>query len=92
MLQLISNNSVFEEVNTIKQEEDISDMQKVWMDAEQEKQLSVILDKTEGWKKLIDYFNYKYLLKTFQQSSSSPSLLLLNYIAVRFLFFFPSNV
>lgn len=71
-------------MDSIKKEDDTQ--QKIWLDREQEKQLSAILDKTEGWKKLADYFNYKYLMKTFQQSSSSPALLLLNYITVRFLF------
>lgn len=75
-----------EEITSIKKEEDIDDMQKIWLDAQQEKQLSMILDKSKGWEKLIDYFNYTYLMKTCQQSSSNPALLLLNYIAVRLFF------
>ncbi|XP_032670815.1 nuclear factor NF-kappa-B p100 subunit isoform X2 [Odontomachus brunneus] len=71
-------------IDSIKKEEDIDEtQQKIWLDAEQEKQLSAILDRTKGWNKLADYFNYKYLVKTFQQSSSSPTLLLLNYIAIQ---------
>lgn len=67
-------------------EEDISDTEKVWMDVQQEVQLANILDKTGGWKKLVRYFNFDDLTNTFEQSSISPSMLLLNYIAVRFLF------
>lgn len=90
ILNLVSgkHDALFDIIDIVKKEEDIDDMQeKIWLDGEQEQQLSAILDRTEGWKKLADYFNYKYLMKTFQQSSSSPSLLLLNYITVRYLFF-----
>jgi hypothetical protein len=62
--------------------------EKVWMNSDEEKQLAAILDETKGWKKLIDCLNFDYLLKTFEQSSSNPSLLLLNYIAVRFFIFY----
>ncbi|KYN36803.1 hypothetical protein ALC56_08594 [Trachymyrmex septentrionalis] len=68
-------------INTIK-EENINDTQKVWMDVDQEKQLANILDETKGWKKLAHYFDYKYLMNIFKQTSSS-SLLLLNYIAIQ---------
>ncbi|XP_025152532.1 nuclear factor NF-kappa-B p100 subunit isoform X2 [Harpegnathos saltator] len=86
ILNLVSgkHNALMDDtIDIIKKEEDIDDVQKIWLDGEQEKQLSLILDSTEGWKKLVDYFNYKYLMKTFQQSSSSPALLLLNYIAIQ---------
>jgi len=61
--------------------------EKVWMNTDEEKQLAAILDETKGWKKLVDYLNFNYLLRTFEQSSSNPTLLLLNYIAVRFLLY-----
>lgn len=85
ILQLVSNQS--DALEAIKcKEENIDDTQKVWMDAIQEKQLAAILDETQGWKKLARHFNFQNLLNTFEQSSSSSTLLLLNYIAVRFLF------
>lgn len=85
ILQLVSNQS--NALETIKcKEENIDDTQKVWMDAVQEKQLAAILDETKGWKKLARHLNFENLLNTFEQSSSSSTLLLLNYIAVRFLF------
>ncbi|XP_014468194.1 PREDICTED: nuclear factor NF-kappa-B p100 subunit isoform X2 [Dinoponera quadriceps] len=87
MLNLVSSkhDALLNAVDEIKEEEEDNDetQQKIWLDREQEKQLSAILDRTEGWKKLADYFNYKYLMKTFQQSSSSPTLLLLNYITIQ---------
>lgn len=84
-MQLVSNQS--NALETIKcKEENIDDTQKVWMDAVQEKQLAAILDETKGWKKLARHLNFENLLNTFEQSSSSSTLLLLNYIAVRFLF------
>ncbi|XP_011644523.1 nuclear factor NF-kappa-B p100 subunit isoform X2 [Pogonomyrmex barbatus] len=64
-------------------EENIDDTQKIWMDASQEKQLASILDETKGWKKLARHFNFQYLLNTFEQSSTSSTLLLLNYIAIQ---------
>lgn len=88
ILQLVSGQSDTLVDDTIKcKEENIDDTQKVWMDADQEKQLASILDETKGWKKLAHHFNFKYLLNIFEQSSSSSTLLLLNYIAVRISFF-----
>lgn len=85
ILQLVSGQSDMLVDNTIK-EENIDDQQKVWMDADQEKQLASILDETKGWKKLAHHFNFNYLLNILEQSSTSTTLLLLNYIAVRFSF------
>ena len=82
ILQLVSNQSDGLEVIKCK-EENIDDTQKVWMDAIQEKQLAAILDETKGWKKLARHFNFQNLLNTFEQSSSSSTLLLLNYIAIQ---------
>ncbi|XP_018307507.1 nuclear factor NF-kappa-B p105 subunit isoform X1 [Mycetomoellerius zeteki] len=81
ILQLVSGQNDMLINNTIK-EENINDTQKVWMDIDQEKQLASILDETKGWKKLAHYFDYKYLMNIFKQTSSS-SLLLLNYIAIQ---------
>ncbi|CAK9815825.1 Nuclear factor NF-kappa-B p110 subunit [Anthophora quadrimaculata] len=50
---------------------------------EYKEKLSDILNRTQGWKKLARYLNLEYLLKTFQHSPSSPSMLLLNYIDVQ---------
>lgn len=86
ILQLVSNKcDVSMEVIKCK-EEDIDDTQKVWMDAVQEKQLATILDETKGWKKLAQHLNFEYLLDVFEENASGSTLLLLNYIAVRFLF------
>lgn len=82
ILQLVTGQSSSLVDNTIK-EENIDDTQKVWMDADQEKQLANILDETKGWRKLAHHFNFKYLLNIFEQSSSSSTLLLLNYIAIQ---------
>lgn len=89
ILQLISGQGDPLSVVTYKEEneENIIDTEKVWMDSDQEKRLAAILDETKGWKKLADYLQYDYLLKTFEQSSSA-TLLLLSYIAVRFVFFY----
>ncbi|XP_018398619.1 PREDICTED: nuclear factor NF-kappa-B p100 subunit isoform X2 [Cyphomyrmex costatus] len=81
LLQLVSGQNDMLIDNTIK-EENIDDTQKVWIDADQEKHLASILDETKGWRKLALYFDYKYLLNIFKQTSSS-SLLLLNYIAIQ---------
>ncbi|XP_076234971.1 nuclear factor NF-kappa-B family member relish isoform X2 [Calliopsis andreniformis] len=54
-----------------------------WLNNERKEKLSTLLDKTQGWKKLAEHLNLEYFLKTLQQSSSSPSLLLLNYIDVQ---------
>lgn len=86
ILQLVSN-QCDASLETIKcKEENIDDTQKVWMDAVQEKQLAAILDETKGWKKLARHLNFENLFNTFEKSSTSSTLLLLNYIAVRFLF------
>ncbi|PBC34834.1 nuclear factor NF-kappa-B p100 subunit isoform X1 [Apis cerana] len=53
-----------------------------WLNNEHKKKLSILLDKTQGWRKLAKHLNVEYLLKTFQHSSTSPSLFLLNYIDV----------
>ncbi|XP_029177130.1 nuclear factor NF-kappa-B p100 subunit isoform X2 [Nylanderia fulva] len=82
ILQLVSNQSNASEIIKCK-EENIDDTQKVWMDAVQEKQLATILDETKGWKKLARHLNLENLLNTFEQSSSSSTLLLLNYIAIQ---------
>jgi len=82
------DNMFTEECKQECKQENIIHAEKVWMNADEEKQLAAILDETKGWKKLIDYLNFDYLLKTFEQSSSNPTLLLLNYIAVRFLLYF----
>jgi len=86
ILQLVSGQNDMLVDDTIK-EENIDDTQKVWMDSDQEKQLASILDETKGWRKLAYHFDFKYLMNIFEQCTSSPSLLLLNYIAVRFSFF-----
>ncbi|XP_034190920.1 nuclear factor NF-kappa-B family member relish isoform X1 [Osmia lignaria lignaria] len=54
-----------------------------WLNNEHKEKLSTLLDKTQGWRKLAKHLNFEYFLKTFEQSSSSPSLLLLNYIDVQ---------
>lgn len=81
ILQLVSGQEML--VDNIIKEENIDDKQKVWMDADQEKQLASILDETKGWRKLAQHFNFKYLLNIFEQSPTNSTLLLLNYIAVR---------
>lgn len=88
ILQLVSNQNETL-LDAIKcEEENIDDIQKVWMDPVQEQQLADILDKTKGWKKLAHYLNFENLFNNFEESSSSSTLLLLNYIAVRLLIFF----
>ncbi|KAH0954212.1 hypothetical protein HN011_000943 [Eciton burchellii] len=84
VLQLMSDQDdmLIEECKQECKQENIH-AEKVWMNSDEEKQLAAILDETKGWKKLIDCLNFDYLLKTFEQSSSNPSLLLLNYIAVQ---------
>ncbi|XP_053994187.1 nuclear factor NF-kappa-B p100 subunit isoform X1 [Hylaeus volcanicus] len=54
-----------------------------WLNSERKEKLSIFLDKTQGWKKLAKHLNFQYFLNTLQQSASSPSLLLLNYIDVQ---------
>lgn len=63
-----------------------------WLNNEHKENLSTLLDKTQGWKKLAKYLNFEYFLKTFEQSSSSPSLLLLNYIDVSYIFLNPNLI
>ncbi|XP_070156251.1 nuclear factor NF-kappa-B p110 subunit isoform X2 [Polyergus mexicanus] len=83
ILQLVSN-QCDASLETIKcKEENIDDTQKVWMDAIQEKQLAAILDETKGWKKLACHLNLENLFNTFEESSFSSTLLLLNYIAIQ---------
>ncbi|KAL6432434.1 hypothetical protein ACFW04_006787 [Cataglyphis niger] len=83
ILQLVSN-QCDASLETIKcKEENIDDTQKVWMDAVQEKQLAAILDETKGWKKLARHLNFENLFNTFEESSTSSTLLLLNYIAIQ---------
>ncbi|XP_026673518.1 nuclear factor NF-kappa-B p110 subunit isoform X2 [Ceratina calcarata] len=54
-----------------------------WLNTEHKEKLALILDKSEGWKRLAKHLNLDYLLKTFQPSFASPSSLLLNYIDVQ---------
>lgn len=83
ILQLVSNQNDTS-LGAIKcKEENIDDTQKVWMDAVQEKQLADILDETKGWKKLARHLNFENLFNNFEESSSSSTLLLLNYIAIQ---------
>lgn len=64
-----------------------------WLNSEIKERLATLLDKTQGWKKLAKHLNFEYLLKILEQSSSSPSLLLLNYIDVCYIYiFFFSNI
>ncbi|XP_076277508.1 nuclear factor NF-kappa-B family member relish isoform X2 [Lasioglossum baleicum] len=73
------------EMSTIstKQEVQDEDSQKELLNNEQKQQLSDILDKTQGWRKLAKHLKYEYFLRTLQHTSLSPSLLLLNYIDVQ---------
>lgn len=83
ILQLVSS-QCDASLETIKcKEENIDDTQKVWMDAIQEKQLAAILDETKGWRKLARHLNFENLFNTFEESSSSSTLLFLNYIAIQ---------
>ncbi|XP_076618995.1 nuclear factor NF-kappa-B family member relish isoform X2 [Colletes latitarsis] len=66
-----------------KLEVEEAELQINWLNNERKEKLSVILDKTQGWKKLAKHLNFQYVLNTLQQTSSSPSLLLLNYIDVQ---------
>ncbi|XP_015438643.1 PREDICTED: nuclear factor NF-kappa-B p110 subunit [Dufourea novaeangliae] len=59
------------------------ELQKNLLNTEQKEKLSVILDKTQGWRQLAKRLKFDYFLKTLQQCSLSPSLLLLNYIDVQ---------
>lgn len=67
---------------TTKLELKDEDLEINWLNNEHKEKLSILLDKTQGWRKLAKYLNVEYLLKTFQYSSTSPSLFLLNYIDV----------
>lgn len=89
ILQLVSGQASDDilTLDNIIKEEDINDSQKIWMDVEQEKQLASILDETKGWKKLAHHFNFDYLMNIFETSNDT-TLLLLNYIAVRFSLFY----
>lgn len=68
---------------TTKLEIEDKNLSTSWLNDEHKKQLSLLLDKTQGWKKLIKELNFDYLLKILHQNSSSPSMLLLNYIDVQ---------
>ncbi|XP_017791492.1 PREDICTED: nuclear factor NF-kappa-B p110 subunit [Habropoda laboriosa] len=68
---------------TTKVELKDENLQTNWLTNEHKEKLSVILNKTQGWKKLARYLNLEYLLKAFQNSPSGPSMLLLNYIDVQ---------
>ncbi|XP_043595634.1 nuclear factor NF-kappa-B p110 subunit [Bombus pyrosoma] len=57
-------------------------LQTSWLNDEHKKELSTLLDKTQGWQKLAKHLGVEYLLQPFQYSSTSPSLILLNYIDV----------
>ncbi|XP_011867191.1 PREDICTED: nuclear factor NF-kappa-B p100 subunit isoform X2 [Vollenhovia emeryi] len=82
ILQLVSGQNDMSLDNAIK-EEHIDDTQKVWMDAEQEKQLADILDETKGWGKLAQHFDFEYLLNIFENGSTNSTLLLINFIAIQ---------
>ncbi|XP_078050325.1 nuclear factor NF-kappa-B family member relish [Augochlora pura] len=66
-----------------KLEVDDEDTQKEWFNNEQIQELSNILDKTQGWRKLAKHLKFVYILRTLQQSSVSPSQLLLNYANIQ---------
>lgn len=54
-----------------------------WLNEKNKHKLAKILDKTQNWKKIAKSLNLEFLLETFCQTSSSPSLLLLNYIDIQ---------
>ncbi|XP_076162252.1 nuclear factor NF-kappa-B family member relish isoform X2 [Ptiloglossa arizonensis] len=87
ILQLLSSQTeeVANEMCSVstKLEVEDEDLQTNWLNSEQKEKLSILLDKTQGWIKLAKHLNFQYFSKTLQQSSSSPSLLLLNYIDVQ---------
>lgn len=62
-------------------------LQTNWLNDEHKKELSTLLDKTQGWQKLAKHLGVEYLLQPFQYSSS-PSLILLNYIDVSYIFYY----
>ncbi|XP_031826940.1 nuclear factor NF-kappa-B family member relish isoform X2 [Nomia melanderi] len=66
-----------------KLEVENEDPQNHWLNNEQKEKLSVILDKTGGWKKFALHLKFESLLKTLEQNSLSPTLFLLNYIDVQ---------
>lgn len=63
-------------------------LQTSWLNDEHKKELSTLLDKTQGWQKLAKHLGVEYLLQPFQYSSTSPSLILLNYIDVSYIFYY----
>lgn len=85
ILQFVSSVSLDESFGC-KKEEEIVDLEKDWLSAEQEKQLASILNETNGWKKLAQHFNIDYLLESVEHPYNA-SLLLLSYITVRYFFF-----
>ncbi|XP_033335241.2 nuclear factor NF-kappa-B family member relish isoform X1 [Megalopta genalis] len=66
-----------------KLEVEDEDLQKEWLNNEQKQELSNILDKTQGWRQLAKHLKFEYMLRTLQQSSLSPTQLLLNYIDIQ---------
>ena len=73
---------------TTKLELKNEDLQTNWLNNDHKEKLSTLLDKTQGWQKLAKHLNIEYLLKTFQHNSISPSLGLLNYIDVSYIFYY----
>ena len=73
---------------TTKLELKHEDLQTNWLNNEHKEKLSILLDKTQGWQKLAKHLNIEYLLQTFQHNSISPSLGLLNYIDVSYIFYY----
>ncbi|KAK2584999.1 hypothetical protein KPH14_008528 [Odynerus spinipes] len=66
----------------VKQEVD-DESKTSWLSNKNKHKLATILDKTQSWEKLAKRLNLDFLLETFRQNSSSPSLVLLNYIDVQ---------
>ena len=66
-----------------KVEVDDGDDETNWLNNERKEKLSNLLDETQGWKKLAKRVNFEYLLQSLHHNTSSPSLLLLNYIDVQ---------
>lgn len=69
---------------SIKEEELDEDTKNNWLSNENKEKLATILDKTNGWKKLIQHLKFEFLLQSLCHTSLSPSLLLLNYIDVSY--------
>lgn len=69
---------------SIKEEELDEDTKNNWLSNENKEKLATILDKTNGWKKLVKHLKFEFLLQSLCHTSLSPSLLLLNYIDVSY--------